>query len=259
MAAAPPVDELFAAKLSKLTGSKESIEDLSQWVQFHRRRIKQLVPIWFREVQKDDGKKVMLYFYLCNDVMQGSRKKGNECIQAFGKALPAALKSCIRHPEPKIVSGLQRLLKIWLEREIYPVSFINELMSILDSAAPMGSSRSNHQSSSRQCAPYVPHTAAARQIGLMYAELVVCENAEAALRKGQHQEEEQEDAVIRTLTTRKRLLMALQHEENHHSAVLQRTGDSTQLCNSQLKSLDSLQQDLQLSKRHRGEPQYGAY
>ena len=147
------MDELFAAKLSKLTGSKESIEgaplprctapsvalrtaDLSQWVQFHRRRIKQIVPIWFKEVQKgactgccavqthsrqsDDGKRRMLYFYLCNDVMQarcrvrvraargdtmvqGSRKKGSECIEAFGKALPAATKLCSRCSGPREV------------------------------------------------------------------------------------------------------------------------------------------------------------
>ena len=84
-----------------------------------------------------------MYFYLCNDVMQarcrvraarddtmvqGSRKKGSECIEAFGKALPAATKLCsrcrealrgaalrgegCRRKEPKTTSGLQRLLKV---------------------------------------------------------------------------------------------------------------------------------------------------
>jgi len=260
MAAAPPVDELFAAKLSKLTGSKESIEDLSQWVQFHRRRIKQIVPIWFKEVQKDDGKRLMLYFYLCNDVMQGSRKKGSECIEAFGKALPAATKLCsrcrealrgaalrgegCRRKEPKTTSGLQRLLKIWLDREIFPVAFINDLLGSLDPEAAPSRPVKSLQSA------YVPHTSAAKKLAALYVELASCEEAETALSKDPNQANAFLEAAHQTLLTRKRLLDGLQHEESHHAAVLETTNASIALCKSQLGSLEELHRDLQQS-RHR--------
>jgi len=244
MAAAPPVDELFAAKLSKLTGSKESIEDLSQWVQFHRRRIKQIVPIWFKEVQKDDGKRLMLYFYLCNDVMQGSRKKGSECIEAFGKALPAATKLCSRRKEPKTTSGLQRLLKIWLDREIFPVAFINDLLGSLDPEAAPSRPVKSLQSA------YVPHTSAAKKLAALYVELASCEEAETALSKDPNQANAFLEAAHQTLLTRKRLLDGLQHEESHHAAVLETTNASIALCKSQLGSLEELHRDLQQS-RHR--------
>lgn len=243
--AAAPVDELFAAKLSKLTGSKESIEDLSQWVQFHRRRIKQIVPIWFKEVQKDDGKRRMLYFYLCNDVMQGSRKKGSECIEAFGKALPAATKLCSRRQEPKTISGLQRLLKIWLDREIFPVAFINDLLGSLDPEAAPSRPVKSLQSA------YVPQTSAAKKLAALYVELASCEEAETALSKDPDQANAFLEAAHQTLLTRKRLLDGLQHEESHHAAVLETTNASIALCKSQLGSLEELHRDLQQSRNRK--------
>merc|ERR1711924_546872 len=117
-------------KLRDLSGSKESIENLSHWMQFHRKRIKQLVPVWYQELQRDcshGGRKVLTYFYVCNDTMMGSKSKGKDMIEEFGKAIPAALKHATRNCNEKTRSELQRLLQIWADRRIFGANFIEEM------------------------------------------------------------------------------------------------------------------------------------
>lgn len=56
--------------------------------------------------------------YLANDVIQNSRKKGPEYGQEFGTLLKKAFEHMSQCDE-KTKNGLDRLLNIWQEREIY--------------------------------------------------------------------------------------------------------------------------------------------
>ena len=53
----------------------QSIETLSHWCVFHRKRAKTLAPVWQRELRAAPGKRKLSFLYLANDVLQNSRKK----------------------------------------------------------------------------------------------------------------------------------------------------------------------------------------
>jgi hypothetical protein len=61
----------------------QSIETLSHWCVFHRKRAKALTPVWQQQLRAAPGKRKLNFLYLANDVMQNSRKKGMEWIDAF--------------------------------------------------------------------------------------------------------------------------------------------------------------------------------
>ena len=77
------ISEAFKAKLAGLNASSQSIETLSHWCVFHRKKAKDLVKVWERELQGAAGKRKLVFLYLANDVIQNSRKKGREWVDAL--------------------------------------------------------------------------------------------------------------------------------------------------------------------------------
>ena len=83
---------------------------LSEWVKFHKKKCRQSVEIWDRELYNGtiflwlwknkhtlihrniaQKERKLVYLYLANDIMQTSRKKGGEFIQEYAKVLPRAI------------------------------------------------------------------------------------------------------------------------------------------------------------------------
>jgi regulator of Ty1 transposition protein 103 len=69
----------------------------------------------------------LTFMYLANDVIQNSKKKGPE----FGAEFEGILKKAYEHmgswhPDPKTRQGLNRILQVWQEREVYDAKKINE-------------------------------------------------------------------------------------------------------------------------------------
>eukprot|EP01102_Stenamoeba_stenopodia_P012469 TRINITY_DN3951_c1_g1_i2.p1 TRINITY_DN3951_c1_g1~~TRINITY_DN3951_c1_g1_i2.p1 ORF type:complete len:400 (-),score=68.24 TRINITY_DN3951_c1_g1_i2:368-1567(-) len=124
-------DAVITDKLNKLSGSAQSIQTLSHWIMYHRARCKQSVEIWDRELRKTSKDRKLLYIYLANDIVQTSRKKGNEFLDEFAKVLPAAFTHTATGADGKVVQSLQRLIDIWTERSVYPTSFVEELKASL--------------------------------------------------------------------------------------------------------------------------------
>jgi hypothetical protein len=135
-------------KLNKLNETQQSIEGLSMWMMFHRKRAKQCVEVWANEfknlVQLD---RRLVFLYLANHVIQSSRKKGAEFVQEFVRVLPEAFQGTARlarrannAASSKVVQSIQRLVSIWHERKIFESSVIDELKLQLsadtDSAVP---------------------------------------------------------------------------------------------------------------------------
>ena len=72
----------FKSKLDRLSERAESIQTLSHWVQYHKKACKQSAQLWCEETLAASSERKLLYVYLANDIMQTSRKKGNDFMEA---------------------------------------------------------------------------------------------------------------------------------------------------------------------------------
>jgi regulator of Ty1 transposition protein 103 len=87
---------------------------------FHRKRAKILAPTWQRELRAAPGKRKLGFLYLANDVMQNSRKKGNEWIEAMWPIMSWAMKHTLRHTgDDKVAKSCAKLVKVWTDRRIF--------------------------------------------------------------------------------------------------------------------------------------------
>ena len=117
---AAPRRALRSRALPSPTDRSQSIETLSHWCVFHRKRAKILAPTWQRELRAAPGKRKLGFLYLANDVMQNSRKKGNEWIEAMWPIMSWAVKHTLRHTgDDKVAKSCAKLVKVWTDRRIF--------------------------------------------------------------------------------------------------------------------------------------------
>ncbi|XP_063683058.1 regulation of nuclear pre-mRNA domain-containing protein 1B-like [Bolinopsis microptera] len=121
----------FVGKLIELNNSQQSIQTLSGWAIHHRRNAQQIVDVWFQQLTKSPKERKLLFMFLSNDIIQNSKRKGNEFTQEFSRVLPDALshtyKSAVE--DLKTIKQIDRILQIWKEREIFGKDFIDKLQS----------------------------------------------------------------------------------------------------------------------------------
>ena len=110
----------FVTKLAGLTSTSQSIETLSHWCVFHRKRAKILAPAWQRELRAAPPKRKLSFLYLANDVMQNSRKKGSEWIEALWPIMSWATRHTLRNTgDDKTQKSCAKLVKVWQDRKIF--------------------------------------------------------------------------------------------------------------------------------------------
>lgn len=68
---------------------------LSHWCIFHRNKAELVVATWDKQFHKSEMVQRVPLLYLANDILQNSKRKGNEFVTEFWKILPAALKDVI--------------------------------------------------------------------------------------------------------------------------------------------------------------------
>ncbi|CAK8533069.1 unnamed protein product [Lathyrus sativus] len=110
--------KLLTEKLRKLNNSQQSIESVSRLCVSHRNRAKYIVETWnklFNSSQKDQR---VPFLNLANDILQTSKRKGNEFVNEFWKVLPSALKRVYASDESGKNSVI-RLIDIWEERKVF--------------------------------------------------------------------------------------------------------------------------------------------
>ncbi|ERM94251.1 regulation of nuclear pre-mRNA domain-containing protein 1B [Amborella trichopoda] len=112
-------EQILADKLSKLNNSQQSIETLSHWCIFHRKKAKQVVETWEKQFNNSLKEHRVPFLYLANDILQNSRRKGNEFVVEFWKVLPAALKYVIENGGDHGKVVVSRLVNIWEERKVF--------------------------------------------------------------------------------------------------------------------------------------------
>lgn len=138
----------LSLKLGELNASAPSIQGVSLWLLHHRKHYQTSVKVWYRELgnTKNDRKLTMLY--LANDVVQNAKKKYPEIPKEFGRVMKAVFSHLsaleLGH---KTEGSLERLLKIWRERQIF------EKQVMLDIEKVWGQRQSKRNGKSRSRPP----------------------------------------------------------------------------------------------------------
>ncbi|BET02937.1 DUF618 [Nesidiocoris tenuis] len=118
----------FEHKLFKLKDSHDSIASLSNWCLARVDNHNKIVATWLGTLKKVKIEHRILLFYLANDIIQYSKKKGLAFVGTFAPALQKAT-TMVR--DAAIKNKILRIFKIWDERNIYDESFLVDLSSLL--------------------------------------------------------------------------------------------------------------------------------
>ncbi|CAL5203847.1 unnamed protein product [Lathyrus oleraceus] len=127
---------ILADKLSKLSRSQQCIETLSHWCIFNRSNAEQVVSTWKKQFDKSDVVHRIPLLYLANDIMQNSKRNGNEFVIEFWKVLPAALKDVIATNDDRGKREVSRLFEVWEGRNVFGSRVQNLKDLMLGEGAP---------------------------------------------------------------------------------------------------------------------------
>lgn len=112
-------EQILSDKLSKLNKTQQCIETLSHWCIFHQSKAEQVVATWDKEFQNSQMVQKVRLLYLANDILQNSKRKGNEFVNEFWKVLPSALKDVMEKGDDRGKNVVSRLVGIWEERRVF--------------------------------------------------------------------------------------------------------------------------------------------
>ncbi|PSS36715.1 Regulation of nuclear pre-mRNA domain-containing protein [Actinidia chinensis var. chinensis] len=112
-------EQILAEKLSKLNNTQQCIETLSHWCIFHQSKAELVVATWDKQFHSSQMVHKVRLLYLANDILQNSKRKGNEFISEFWKVLPAAIKDVTEKGDDKGKNVASRLVGIWQERRVF--------------------------------------------------------------------------------------------------------------------------------------------
>lgn len=127
-------ERVFQEKLKQLNSTQESIETIANWCLFHRRNAQAVVTIWKQHLMGCETAQKLPMLYLANDILQKSRRRGSEFVEAFWPIMPPALAhasyECCNDTRVK----LRRLVSVWEERLVFGTSTdMNVLRNAIDS------------------------------------------------------------------------------------------------------------------------------
>ncbi|KAK1423725.1 hypothetical protein QVD17_19033 [Tagetes erecta] len=112
-------EQILADKLSKLNNSQHCIETLSHWCIFHQSKAEVVVTTWEKLFHSSEVTLKVPLLYLANDILQNSKRKGNEFVSEFWKVLPGALKDLIEKGNDHGKKVVTRLFDVWEERRVF--------------------------------------------------------------------------------------------------------------------------------------------
>ncbi|XP_023552092.1 regulation of nuclear pre-mRNA domain-containing protein 1B-like isoform X3 [Cucurbita pepo subsp. pepo] len=92
---------------------------LSHWCIFHRGKAELVVATWDKQFHDSEMAQKVPLLYLANDILQNSKRKGNEFVSEFWKVLPSALKDVLDHADNHGKNVISRLVDIWEHRKVF--------------------------------------------------------------------------------------------------------------------------------------------
>ncbi|KAJ1264592.1 hypothetical protein BS78_08G011300 [Paspalum vaginatum] len=112
-------EQRLVEKLNKLNNSAASIQTLSQWCIFHRKRARRVVDTWEKHFNCATKDKKVSFLYLSNDILQNSKRKGGDYVHEFWRVLPRSLKHVYENGGEEGKKVVARLIGIWDERKVF--------------------------------------------------------------------------------------------------------------------------------------------
>lgn len=116
-------------KFQGVTNTQDSIQSLSLWVIHHKTHNEKIVALWFKVLKKSKIPHRLILFYVCNDIIQTCKRKHAMVLKdAFKEVLKDAV---LLVRDQTIRPKIERMFKIWEERNIYETDFVEELEGLL--------------------------------------------------------------------------------------------------------------------------------
>ncbi|KAJ3029414.1 Regulation of nuclear pre-mRNA domain containing protein 1B [Rhizophlyctis rosea] len=125
-------EEVLVQKLSRLVDTQDSITVLSQWIIYHKKHAHTSVQTWAKELQKAAPHRKLSFLYLANDVVQCSRRKGDEFVKEFAKVFPSSLPHAYKHAPKEVQPKILRILSILEERNIFASEFTHAIRTKIE-------------------------------------------------------------------------------------------------------------------------------
>eukprot|EP01114_Cavostelium_apophysatum_P024443 TRINITY_DN9567_c0_g1_i1.p1 TRINITY_DN9567_c0_g1~~TRINITY_DN9567_c0_g1_i1.p1 ORF type:complete len:381 (-),score=77.00 TRINITY_DN9567_c0_g1_i1:8-1150(-) len=120
-------EQVLSEKLAKMNNTQQSIQTLSHWIMYHRKRYIQSVEVWENELIKASPDRKLVFIFLANDIMQNSRKRGPEFIKEFAKCIKRLVATVYRQGNHDDRKNIDRILEVWDQRTVFPTAFIEEI------------------------------------------------------------------------------------------------------------------------------------
>ncbi|XP_047383597.1 regulation of nuclear pre-mRNA domain-containing protein 2 isoform X6 [Sciurus carolinensis] len=127
-------------KFQSVTNTMESIQGLSSWCIENKKHHSTIVYHWMKWLRRSAYPHRLNLFYLANDVIQNCKRK-NAIIfrESFADVLPEAA-ALVK--DPSVSKSIERIFKIWEDRNVYPEEMILALREALTSTNPKAALKS---------------------------------------------------------------------------------------------------------------------
>ncbi|XP_066124144.1 regulation of nuclear pre-mRNA domain-containing protein 2 isoform X6 [Saccopteryx bilineata] len=127
-------------KFQSVTNTMESIQGLSSWCIENKKHHTTIVCHWMKWLRRSAYPHRLNLFYLANDVIQNCKRK-NAIIfrESFADVLPEAA-ALVK--DPSVSKSIERIFKIWEDRNVYPEEMIVALREALTSTNPKAALKS---------------------------------------------------------------------------------------------------------------------
>ncbi|XP_053331711.1 regulation of nuclear pre-mRNA domain-containing protein 2 [Spea bombifrons] len=157
-------------KLQTVTNTMESIQSLSSWCIENKKHHTTIVHYWLKWLRRSSVPHRLNLFYLANDVIQNCKRK-NAIVyrEAFSEALPEAA-SLVR--DQSVVKAVERIFKIWEERNVYSEDTIASFRSGLSGAWGKRERSERSRSSRARVAEKVPEAVATNSKAALKSKIV---------------------------------------------------------------------------------------
>jgi CID domain len=107
---------------------------------------------WRNALHNSNPSQWLPLLYVANEVLQNSkRNRGNKFLEAFSPVLGQSLIFVCQHCDAASVEKIRRTVKIWGDRRVFSVRYINELLKGLEPFR-----NNNHRAAATATAPVVP-------------------------------------------------------------------------------------------------------
>ncbi|KQJ92467.1 proline-rich protein 36 isoform X2 [Brachypodium distachyon] len=232
-------EERLSGKLAKLSSSAASIQTLSNWCIFHRKRSKRIVDTWERQFNNATTDKKVSFLYLSNDILQNSKRKGGEFVNEFWRVLPGLLKDFYENGGEHGKKVVARLIGIWDERKVFGTRG-ESLKDMLGDNPP--TLDNNGTSSNPSFNPSSISKSAQKDSSTTIKKLAVCGMAEKIATAYQSVLVQEEDTALNKCKTTVSVLEKMDKDSQQTSSLicnLQEQEAILKQCIEQLESVDA--------------------